>query len=52
MWGGLLATSCSESDADEGNLIFMTLLSQLTASQAKVLDYAAAKAQKQIGENV
>ncbi|WP_236446840.1 hypothetical protein, partial [Pseudomonas syringae] len=32
LWGGLLASSCTESGSDESNLMFINLLSQLTSS--------------------
>jgi hypothetical protein len=37
MWAGLLASSCSNDETDETNLIFMNLLSQLSSSQAKII---------------
>ena len=39
MWGGLLASSCTESGDDESNLLFVTILSQLTSSEASILNY-------------
>lgn len=46
MWGGLLASSCTEGGNDEGNLIFINLLAQLTASEAKLLNYVCEEAAK------
>ena len=46
MWAGLLASSCSKDGDDESNLMFIGLLSQLTASQAKILHYGCENAQK------
>lgn len=40
MWAGLLASSCSKRGADESNLIFITLLSMLTSTQAKIINYS------------
>jgi hypothetical protein len=39
LWAGLLASSCTESGKDESNLILINLLSQLTSSQAQLIDY-------------
>lgn len=44
MWAGLLVSSCSHDGRDEGNLVFINILSQLTTLQVKVLDYACKKA--------
>lgn len=48
MWAGLLATSCSVGGRDEGNLIFIHLLSQLTTSEARILNYACERAPKHL----
>ncbi|WP_052380151.1 MULTISPECIES: hypothetical protein [unclassified Pseudoalteromonas] len=40
LWAGLLASSCTEKGKDESNLILVNLLSQITTSQCKLLDYA------------
>ena len=48
MWAGLLVSSCTEDGRDEGNIIFINLLSQLTTAQAKILNYACKKAQKKL----
>jgi len=40
MWAGLLASSCSIDGRDESNLIFINLLSQLTSSEVRVLNFA------------
>lgn len=42
MWAGLLASACTEEADDETNLMFVNLLSQLTHTQAKLVDYAVA----------
>lgn len=46
MWGGLLASSCSESGNDDSNLLFMNLLSGLTKLQAHLLKYSCETTQK------
>jgi hypothetical protein len=46
MWGGLLASSCTSDGQDDSNLFFINLLSQLTKSQAKILNYCCEKSQK------
>lgn len=40
LWGGLLASSCTESGSDESNLMFINLLSLLTSSQVRIITYA------------
>ena len=40
MWAGLLASSCTIDGRDESNLMFIHLLSQLTVSQVRIIDYA------------
>lgn len=44
MWAGLLVSSCSEDGRDEGNLVFINILGQLTAVEAKILAYACENA--------
>ncbi|MEO8009261.1 MAG: hypothetical protein ABI728_12180 [Betaproteobacteria bacterium] len=48
MWGGLLASSCSPDGNDEGNLIFVNLLSQLTALEVRVLNYGCVNIPKSV----
>lgn len=48
MWGGLLASSCSPRGEDDGNLIFLNTLSQLTSLQVRVLNYACQSVTKKI----
>lgn len=50
MWGGLLASSCTESGDDESNLIFINILSQITSLQAKIINYACEKVEKHISK--
>lgn len=42
-WSGLLASSCTEDGKDESNLIFLNILSQITALQAQIIEYACTK---------
>ena len=44
LWAGLLASSCTDKGNDEGNLIFISILAQLTANQAKLISYACENA--------
>lgn len=50
MWGGLLASSCCEDGRDEGNLIFMGLLSQLTTTEAIILNHCCETAEIEISK--
>jgi hypothetical protein len=38
-WAGLLASSCTPDGKDESNLIFINILSKITTSQAKLIEY-------------
>lgn len=51
MWAGLLATSCTEDGQDDSNLMFADLLSRLTASQCRILDFACREAKKTVAPN-
>lgn len=46
MWGGLLASSCTETGDDDSNLLFVNHLSQLTKLQAKIIRLACERADK------
>lgn len=46
MWAGLLASSCTANGKDESNLIFVNLLSQLTSSETRILNYLCQNADK------
>ena len=48
MWGGLLASSCSPNGIDDGNLIFLNTLSQLTSLQVRILKYSCEHVEKKI----
>ncbi|MDJ0708923.1 MAG: Abi-alpha family protein [Woeseiaceae bacterium] len=47
-WAGLLASSCTEDGGDEGNLIFVNTLKQLTSLEARILEYACEQSQKTV----
>lgn len=46
MWSGLLASSCTKKGDDESNLMFINLLSQITSSEARMLNYGCEKVKK------
>jgi Abortive infection alpha len=46
MWAGLIASSCTEDGRDDSNLMFLNVLSQLTTSQVRILNYGCANCQK------
>lgn len=46
LWAGLLATSCTPSGRDDSNLVFISLLSQLTSPHVRILTAACTKASK------
>ncbi|MEN6386875.1 MAG: Abi-alpha family protein [Phycisphaerales bacterium] len=48
MWAGLLSSSCTRDGKDEGNLVFMNILSQLTNSEVKILNLACEKSKKRV----
>jgi hypothetical protein len=39
MWAGLLASSCTEDGKDDSNLIFINILSQMTAPEARIVNF-------------
>jgi hypothetical protein len=39
-WAGILASSCTEDGKDDSNVIFASLLSQLTGVQLRILNYS------------
>lgn len=51
MWAGLLASSCTKKGNDEGNLIFVNILSQLTSSQAYIIKFSCENAKKGLTDN-
>lgn len=48
MWSGLLASACTIDGKDESNLMFVNLLSQLTSTQVKVLNYGCEASEKRV----
>ncbi len=48
IWAGLLASSCTLDGKDDTNLTFVDLLSRLTASQVRVLNYMCQAARKEV----
>lgn len=46
LWAGLLSSSCTEAGDDDSNLMFVTLLSNLTRLQANILRYICEQSQK------
>lgn len=46
MWAGLLASSCDSTGKDDSNMMFVDLLSRLSVSQVRVLEYACLNATK------
>lgn len=46
MWAGLLASACTSDGGDDGNLIFVNILSQLTSAEVKILNFACVDATK------
>ncbi len=45
-WAGLLASSVTEGGRDDGNLLFVDLLGQLTSVQIKILNFACEQSEK------
>jgi len=46
LWAGLLNSSISENEHNDSNLIFISLLNQLTANQARIIKYFAESSKK------
>ncbi len=51
LWAGLLASSCTCKGDDESNVIFINILSQLTALQVRILDHYCSKAKVNVSEH-
>ncbi len=51
MWAGLLASSCSPERPDDSNLVFVHILNQLDAAQARFIDHVCTKAKKRRSED-
>jgi CheY-like chemotaxis protein len=50
MWAGLLSSACTSDGRDEGNLMFIDVLSKMTSSEARVFAYACKKSGKRVSE--
>jgi Abortive infection alpha len=50
LWAGLLVSSCTNDGKDDSNLIFVNLLSQLTNSQVKILNYGCLNSKKSVSK--
>jgi hypothetical protein len=48
LWGGLLASSCSFDGSDDSNLTFVDLLSHLSLSEARILNYICENTEKRL----
>ena len=46
MWSGLLASACTADGQDEENLLFVSILQQLSSSEARLLNYSCLNAPK------
>ena len=46
MWAGLLASSCTADGTDDSNIIFTSILKQMTSMQARILRYSVETAEK------
>ena len=51
MWGGLLASSCTEHGDDDSNLMFLNILTNMTKAQARLLDYICGRSNIFVAEN-
>lgn len=45
-WAGILASSCTDDGKDDSNVVFATLLSQLTGVQLRILNYSVEQSPK------
>lgn len=51
MWAGLLAASCDEKGDDDSNIMFVSLVEQLTKVQSRLLKHFCETAPKYVGSN-
>ncbi|CAN5395377.1 hypothetical protein BH09BAC1_BH09BAC1_28440 [soil metagenome] len=51
LWAGLFVSSCTKDGQDDENLIFVDLLKQLTAIEAKILKFSCENAHKILNKN-
>lgn len=52
MWAGLLASSCTEDGTDDSNLIFINMLSQMTAPEARLFEFVSRSAVESLLERL
>jgi hypothetical protein len=50
LWAGLLVSSCTKDGKDDSNLMFINLLSQLSNSQVKILNYGCVNSKKLVSK--
>lgn len=50
MWAGLLASGCDVSGTDDSNVVFISILKQMTAPQVRILRYAVESTHKFISK--
>jgi hypothetical protein len=48
LWAGLMASSCDAEGRDDSNMMFVDLLSRLSVSQVRILNYACQNAVKRV----
>jgi|CXWL01.1.fsa_nt_gi hypothetical protein len=48
LWAGLITSSCTPTGQDDYNLLFMNILSSITVSQAKIIQYIGENSSKAI----
>ncbi|MDQ7975925.1 Abi-alpha family protein [Paraburkholderia sp. SARCC-3016] len=51
MWAGIFASSCTPSGTEDSNLIFITLLDQLTAGEARLIEFLCKNARVHSSEH-
>ena len=49
MWANLFVSSCKKEGQGDGNLIFVDLLKQLTAAEARILNHSCCSCEKMLG---
>lgn len=51
LWAGLLASSCSTETPDDSNILFTSILAQLTSVQARIINHACETANKFVSKS-
>lgn len=51
IWAGLLASTCTECGTDDSNLMFISLIAQLSEVQIKIINYAVENSSKEVYEH-